>query len=214
MRIETANLSDLKPLERNVRQHPEAQIKELVKSLQQFGQTRALVVDEENIILIGNGLYEAMIRLGYDSCSVYRVSGMSEKEKKKLILSDNKTYDLGLTDFDEIQKYIDEITIDGDFEIAGFDEAILREMTRSLEAVEREVMSYGVTEATPAPAVPSSPVGHSETVPSTPTPVQANTGHTEAPREAVAAVEHYERAEVETTRKIVCPSCGEVIYLD
>ncbi len=214
MRIETVNLAELKPLERNVRQHPEAQIKELVKSLQQFGQTRALVVDESNNILIGNGLYEAMIRLGQETCSIYRVSGMSEKEKKKLILSDNKTYDLGLTDFDEIQKYIDEITIDGDFEIAGFDEAILREMTRSLEAVEREVMSYGITETPPAPAVQSSPVGHSETVPSTPAPVQANTGRTEAPREAVAAVEHYERAEVETTRKIVCPSCGEVIYLD
>lgn len=214
MRIETVNLAELKPLERNVRQHPEAQIKELVKSLQQFGQTRALVVDEANNILIGNGLYEAMIRLGEDSCSVYRVSGMSEKEKKKLILSDNKTYDLGLTDFDEIQRYIDEITIDGDFEIAGFDEAVLREMTRSLEAVEREVMSYGVAETPTTPSVQSSQAGHSETVPSTPTTVQSNTGHTEAPRDAVAAVEHYERAEVETTRKIVCPSCGEVIYLD
>lgn len=214
MKIETVNLIELKPLERNVRQHPEAQIKELVKSLQQFGQTRALVVDEANSILIGNGLYEAMKRLGYETCSVYRVNGMSEKEKKKLILSDNKTYDLGLTNFDEIQRYIDEITLDGDFEIAGFDEAVLREMTRSLETVERDVMGYGVVEPSPSPSTPIPQAGHSDTVQEAPAPVQANNGHTETPREAVAAVEHYERAEVETTRKIVCPNCGEVIYLD
>lgn len=210
MRLETANLAELKPLERNVRQHPEAQIKELVKSLQQFKQTRALVVDEDNNILIGNGLYEAMKRLSWETCSIYRVSGMSEKEKKKLILSDNKTYDLGLTNFEEIQKYIDEITIDGDFEIAGFDEAVLREMTRSLEKVEEEMMGYGV-----APVVASArpaEVRDSETTAETPVPVRANSVP-ERPS-AVEVAEHYEKAAVETTRKIVCPSCGEVIYID
>lgn len=208
MQLETANLADLKPLERNVRQHPEAQIKELVKSLQQFKQTRALVVDEDNNILIGNGLYEAMKRLSWQTCSIYRVVGMSDKEKKKLVLSDNKTYDLGLTNFEEIQRYIDEITIDGDFEIAGFDEAVLREMTRSLEKVEEEMMGYGT--APTVPSVPSSAESYPKTEEATPAPARAY----EAPVQPRPTEQPHERAEVETTRKIVCPNCGEVIYID
>lgn len=57
--------------EKNVRIHSEQQIRELKRSLEKFGQTRALVVDENNVILIGNGLYEAMVSLGYQEASVY-----------------------------------------------------------------------------------------------------------------------------------------------
>lgn len=208
MKIEIAKIADLKPLERNIRQHPEVQIKELMKSLTQFGQTRALVVDEAGTILVGNGLYEALKRLGNETCSVYRVVGLTEKEKKKLIVSDNKTYDLGLNNFEELQNYINEITIDGDFEIAGFDEGVLREMTRSLEKVEEEMMSYGVQE-TPVSATPAPAVTPAETPMSTPASTPAYTTPS-----APSVVEHTERAQVETTRKIVCPSCGEVIYID
>lgn len=210
MKIENAKIADLKPLERNIRQHPEVQIKELMKSLTQFNQTRALVVDEAGTILVGNGLYEAIRRLGWETCAVYRVTGLSEKEKKKLIVSDNKTYDLGLNNFEELQNYINDITIDGDFEIAGFDEGVLREMTRTLETVEKEMMSYGVsdTPATPTPAVTPA-VTPAETPMSTP----ASTPAYPTPSTPSVA-EHSERAQVETTRKIVCPSCGEVIYID
>lgn len=211
MKIEIAKIADLKPLEKNIRQHPEVQIKELMKSLQQFGQTRALVVDEAGSILVGNGLYEALKRLGNETCAVYRVVGLSEKEKKKLIVSDNKTYDLGLNNFEELQNYINDITLDGDFDIAGFDEGVLREMTRSLETVEKEMMSYGVQETpiSPSPSPAATPSVMPETFVATPAATPAYT----APS-APSVAEHTERAQVETTRKIVCPNCGEVIYID
>lgn len=90
MNIQTLQLTDLKPLEVNVRKHTETQIKELIRSLEQFGQTRAIVIDEDNNILIGNGLHEAMTRAGMKDAAVYRKSGLSDIEKKKLILADNK----------------------------------------------------------------------------------------------------------------------------
>ena len=37
-----------------------AQIKEMIRSLNQFGQTRPMVVDEQGNILVGNGLYMAL----------------------------------------------------------------------------------------------------------------------------------------------------------
>ena len=60
MKVTIKKLSVLKHPEKNVRIHSEQQIRELKRSLEKFGQTRALVIDENNIILIGNGLYEAM----------------------------------------------------------------------------------------------------------------------------------------------------------
>ena len=62
MKLEVVKLSDLKPLENNVRKHNDKQIDELVKSVEQFGQTRAMVIDEDNNILIGNGLYFALVK--------------------------------------------------------------------------------------------------------------------------------------------------------
>lgn len=61
MKVTIKKLSVLKHPEKNVRIHSEQQIRELKRSLEKFGQTRALVIDENNIILIGNGLYEATV---------------------------------------------------------------------------------------------------------------------------------------------------------
>ena len=65
MKLEVVKLSDLKPLEKNVRKHNDKQIDELVKSVEQFGQTRAMVIDEDNNILIGNGLYFALVKMNW-----------------------------------------------------------------------------------------------------------------------------------------------------
>ena len=46
MNIVSIPLSKLKRPERNVRIHPEKQIREMIRSLEKFQQTRALVVDE------------------------------------------------------------------------------------------------------------------------------------------------------------------------
>ena len=89
MKVTIKKLSVLKHPEKNVRIHSEQQIRELKRSLEKFGQTRALVIDENNIILIGNGLYEAMVSLGYQEATVYVKAGLSENDKKKLMIADN-----------------------------------------------------------------------------------------------------------------------------
>lgn len=102
MKVIKKRLDDLKHPEKNVRIHSEQQIRELKRSLEKFGQTRALVVDENNVILIGNGLYEAMVSLGYQEASVYVKTELSENDKKKLMIADNKTYALGIDNLDTL----------------------------------------------------------------------------------------------------------------
>lgn len=208
MKIEVLNIEELKPLEKNVRRHNDKQIDELIRSLNQFGQTRAIVIDEENNILIGNGLYAAMKKRGDTKCEVYRKTGLSEKDKKKLILTDNRVYSLGADDYTAIQDFIDEITLEGDFDIAGFDDDVIKQMTKDMNAINDDVMNYGNI-----PASPSKPQGQviSEEAKPQETYNQPSQSHNEEPPVKEAGVS---AAQVQNERTIVCPNCGEVIHLD
>lgn len=201
MKLEVVKLSDLKPLEKNVRKHNDKQIDELIKSVEQFGQTRAMVIDEDNNILIGNGLYFALLKMNREEVQCYRKTGLSEVEKKKLILSDNKIYGLGSDDYNEINNYIQEITAIGDFEIAGYDKFILEQMTATDEQVEEAISNYGViTDVKYTQEEPKQETSYKEP---------------EIKNEQVTMVtETKVGAEKNEKKYIICPSCGEMIYLD
>lgn len=126
MLVEKKRLDELRHPDKNVRIHSEQQIRELKRSLSRFGQTRALVVDENNIILIGNGLYDAMLDLGYTEADVYVKTGLSENDKKKLMIADNRTYSLGIDNLETLNDFLEELQ--GDLDIPGYDEEILQQM--------------------------------------------------------------------------------------
>lgn len=98
MKVTRMKLASLKMPEKNVRIHSEKQVKEFVRSLDAFGQIRPIVVDEDNTILAGNGLYAALMAKGETEADVYVMKGLSPNEKKKLMLADNKIYSLGVDD--------------------------------------------------------------------------------------------------------------------
>lgn len=205
MKLEVVKLSDLKPLENNVRKHNDKQIDELIKSVEQFGQTRAMVIDEDNNILIGNGLYFALVKMNKAEVQCYRKTGLSEIEKKKLILSDNKIYGLGSDDYEEINNYIQEITGMGDFEIAGYDKFILEQMTATDEQVEEAIKDYGV-------------ITETKFIQDEPKQEKNNTYIEKEPEikndPVTMVTETKVGAEKNERKYIICPSCGEMIYLD
>jgi hypothetical protein len=210
MKIENVKISELKPLEKNVRRHNDKQIEEMIRSVQQFGQTRAIVIDEENNILIGNGLYMALVKMGIEECQCYRKTGLTEIQKKKLILTDNKVYSLGADDYDGIQNYIQEITVTGDFDIAGFDDYILKNMVITEEENEEVMQEYG--KITDVKFVQDEPI---QTV-STPTETTNSSPEVVQTVEKVATVVTEKQVSAPKTEKkyVICPSCGEVIYID
>ena len=207
MKLEVVKINDLNPLEKNVRKHNDKQIDELIKSVEQFGQTRAMVIDEDNNILIGNGLYFALVKMNKADVQCYRKTGLSEVEKKKLILSDNKIYSLGADNYDEINNYIQEITGMGDFEIAGYDKFILEQMTATDEQVEEAISNYGViTDVKYTQEEPKQETSYKE-------PEIKN--EPENKNEPVTMVTETKVGTEKNEKKyIICPSCGEMIYLD
>ncbi len=200
MEITKKRLADLKPLEKNIRVHNSKQIQEFVKSLNQVGQIRAFVIDEDNNILVGNGMYQAMIERGDVEGDCYVLRGLTEAQKKKVILSDNKIYRLGTDDFEAINDYLQEIAGTGDFQIPGFEEDIVKKLIADISVTDSDIGSYGsipdrpfsttVQEPDYTPAGAGVHAGAEDSGDVAPTP--SNAGRT----------------------MIVCPNCGEVIYLD
>lgn len=212
MKVVKVVLSQLKPLEKNVRKHSDKQIDEFIRALTAHGQTRPFVIDEDNNILIGNGMYAAMLKKGDTEAYAMKKTGLSEKEKKKLILSDNKIFSLGIDDYEGIQEYINSIVEDGDYDIAGYDDDVLKELTRSAEEVIDDVMNYGIDTAYTVEEAPQ-PVF---TPPQQQNAAQTGYNAPQAPVSQPSAVaqENYTRHEVHNDRTIVCPNCGEVIHID
>ena len=85
MKVIKKPLTELRRPDRNVRMHTDKQLKEFRRSVEMFGQIRPIVVDENGVILAGNGLYETLLSLGRTEADCYVVSGLTEAEKKKLI---------------------------------------------------------------------------------------------------------------------------------
>ena len=64
MEVIKVALDSLELLEKNPRKHSQLQIQELKRSVEMFGQIRPLIIDENNVVLAGNGLLTAMRELG------------------------------------------------------------------------------------------------------------------------------------------------------
>ena len=70
MEVIKMKLADLVKPEKNVRIHTEQQLKEFQRSVTMFGQIRPIVIDENNVILAGNGLYDTLVAMGKDTASL------------------------------------------------------------------------------------------------------------------------------------------------
>lgn len=137
MNIVVRNLSDLHAAECSIRIHPAAQIAELKRSLEKNGQIRLLVVDEDGTVWIGNALLQAMQEMGIKEAHCILKEGMTDAEKKKMMLSDNRIFELGVDDMDAFDALIRELeTEEGDFDIPGYDEASLNLLISDLSAAE------------------------------------------------------------------------------
>ncbi len=141
MNVIKMNIDDIKSPERNVRIHSKKQIEEFKRSVSMFGQIRPIVIDETNTILCGNGLYETLRQLDYKAVDVYKIEGLSENRKKKLMLADNKIYSLGIDDIDVFDQFIEELS--GDLDIPGYDEDILQSMIADAAEVTKQISEYG-----------------------------------------------------------------------
>lgn len=205
MEITVINLDNLKPNPRNVRKHSERQMKEYVRSVTMFGQIRPLVVDEDGVILAGNGLYEALRQKGAETAECYVYKGLTQKQKDKLMLADNKVYDLGITDMSVFDAIIRDLG--DDLDVPGYDADLLALVGQSVYDATNEAMEYGNLEISPK-AIQRAEDERND-IGRTSSQLQGKNPYSDAFDE-----EEDEESISATTKKfIVCPKCGERIWL-
>ena len=135
--IEYLAIEDLTPYENNARTHDEYQIEKLKNSLKEFGFINPVIIDENNMILVGHGRIMGAKELGIETIPCIRIKYLTEEQKKAYILADNKLSDLGGWDLDLLNEEL--ATIELDMSMFGFDEIELDDIEEEQEIVEDEV---------------------------------------------------------------------------
>lgn len=211
-RIEV-NLKDLRAPEKNVRMHPERQIKEIIKSLNKFGQCRDIVIDENNTVLAGNGLWEAMKKRGDEKADAVRLVGLSDKEKLKFMLADNKTFSLGVDDLNAINEIVEKL---GDeLDVPGYDEETLKMIVASAEEVTEKITQYGTIDEAEINAIKAKGEHMKEYAEA----FQSNKYEENSGMDCLEENNSYMDTNIENKqpadmrRFVVCPKCGEKIWL-
>lgn len=222
MEVTVLKLADLKRPEINIRRHPASQINEYVRSIKMFGQIRPIVVDEENRIIAGNGLYEALTMAGAEDVDCYVVKGLSEAQKKKLMLADNKIYDMGVFDIDSFEQIISEL--EGDLDVPGYDTELLEALTASAKETTEAINNYGTVSEQTMNQMRNAAERNAENGQAANTGEYAygagitpNTHEYGIPVQAAAgqagAADGSPVPHPEGGRYVICPKCGEKIWL-
>lgn len=217
MNVITMPISELKRPERNVRIHTDKQLKEFERSIRMFGQIRPLVVDETNTILAGVGCFETLCRMGATEAAVYKVSDLTESQKKKLMIADNKIYGLGIDNLETFDSFLKELS--DDLDIPGFDESILQSMVAEAEKVTDKIMEYGSVDDSEIESLKAAKArkealmekaGQEQKATALAQPVVVPQS-APAPSNPPADEENTEPTEIR--KFVICPNCGEKIWL-
>ncbi len=89
-RIERIAPEALKPHAGNARTHSKKQIRQIAQSIERFGFTDPVLIDEANGIIAGHGRVLAAQAIGLKDVPCLRLAHLSEVEKRAYILADNK----------------------------------------------------------------------------------------------------------------------------
>src|SRR5215212_12157628 len=87
-RIEQLSAASLRPFARNARTH--SKLRQIAASIERFGFTSPVLIDEGNQIIAGHGRVAAAKLLGLEAVPCRRIERMSPAEKRAYVLADNK----------------------------------------------------------------------------------------------------------------------------
>ena len=121
-------IDDLTPHPKNYREHPEDQLVHIIKSIEEHGFYRNIVIAKDNVILAGHGVVKASKRMGLTTVPVIKLDIDSNGPKAlKVLAGDNELGRLAEVNdraLSEILKEIMEVDVVGLLG-TGYDEMML-----------------------------------------------------------------------------------------
>ena len=89
LKIEYVDINSIKPYEKNAKLHPEEQIEQIEKSIEQFGMDDPIGIWKDEIVE-GHGRLIACKELGYTEVPIIRLDHLTDEERKAYTLAHNK----------------------------------------------------------------------------------------------------------------------------
>ena len=130
-------VTSLTPTARNARTHSPAQIAQIGRSIREFGWTNPILIDEDRVIIAGHGRLEAARSVGMADVPTITLSGLTDAQKRALVIADNKLALNAGWDDDLLRLELDDLKgLDFDVSLIGFSDleldAILADKTSGL----------------------------------------------------------------------------------
>lgn len=108
MEIVKKRIDDIHPYENNPRKNDSA-VDAVIESIKQCGYIAPIIVDENGTILAGHTRYKALKKIGITECDVAVAYGLSDEQKRKYRLLDNKTNELAEWDLDLLKDELSDL---------------------------------------------------------------------------------------------------------
>jgi DNA modification methylase len=87
--IVEVKVAKLKPYKKNAKKHPKKQIQQVADSIKEFGFNQPIVVDKDNVVIVGHGRLEAAKLLKMETVPVM-VADLTDEQANAYRLADNK----------------------------------------------------------------------------------------------------------------------------
>jgi hypothetical protein len=131
LKVETIKVADLKPYPSNPRK---GDVNLIAESLKVNGQYKPILVQAgTNVIVAGNHTWQAAKKLGWETVEIVRLD-VDDKAAKRIMLSDNRTNDVAIYDYETLQQILNDL--DGDLEGTGYS---LNDLDGVIESAVREL---------------------------------------------------------------------------
>ena len=123
MEVRNISVKDLIPYDRNTKKHDKTQINNVAESIKQYGFVQPIVIDKNNVVVIGHCRLLAAKQLKMKEVPCVCVEDLTEEQVKALRIVDNKSNE-SEWDFDILPDELAELDLsDFDFDFGIEDEA-------------------------------------------------------------------------------------------
>lgn len=134
--IQFLAVNALTPHERNARTHSKRQIRQIARSISEFGFNNPVLVDGKNRIIAGHGRVEAARSLRMEVVPAIRLEHLNETQLRAYVIADNRLAELSGWDQEilaiELQGLID-LLPDFDVTLTGFEMGDIDSLLKRIE---------------------------------------------------------------------------------
>jgi DNA modification methylase len=150
-KVEKVHIDKLIPYARNARTHSDEQVAQIAASINEWGWTTPVLVDEAGEIIAGHGRVMAARKLGIEQIPTMTANGWTDAQKKAYVLADNQLPQNSGWDMDLLKVEIQDLgEMDFDLDLIGFDGDVIADLLAE--------PTEGLTDEDAVPDVPENPV--------------------------------------------------------